>query len=587
MPVDLTISPCLITSFDTRPMQPVHRQDYRVNLFDNRYTAARTLVLCLVLVAVCYSNSIPNAFILDDILIVGANERIRHIDPLHFLFQSYWGDLNHAGIYRPLTIFTFSLEYPIWGVWASGFRITNLLLHAVNGWLVFLLARGFLGSPVAALASAVVYIVHPIQTEAVVSIVSRSELLAAGLFFTAWLAFRKGRTWVTAIIYFLAALAKESAITLPAILMLEMAVTEGGIRKVRESWRRFAVLAMTGIAYLTLRVYVLGGLGIPPSGQYLNGTLTLTERWLTSGRVFLQYFRLILAPVQIASDYDFNSIPIAGIRDWDAWLGLAVVGAAIILAVRFFKLRPAVSLGILFFFIALLPVSNWIMPIALLMAERFLYLPIFGFALLAGLMWAGIQQRGPRRLIMGGFVTFSALLCISHNYIWQDTLTFHQNAVRVVPSNARARFGYGYALLRLDKVPEAKEQFEAGLRIMPANPALLAGLASATMRLDGNCSRARPMLTRALTAEPGQWHSLWVLGDCFRMEGRIEQAEQSYRLAVRNSEFPDARLLFSWAGILEGMGETKAALAAYERAALIDPEDRAIRMRISQLTRSN
>src|SRR5262245_10682147 len=262
MPVDLTISPCLITSFDTRPMQPVHRQDYRVNLFDNRYTAARTLVLCLVLVAVCYSNSIPNAFILDDILIVGANERIRHIDPLHFLFQSYWGDLNHAGIYRPLTIFTFSLEYPIWRVWAPGFRITNLLLHALNGWLVFLLARSLLGSPAAALASAVVYLVHPIQTEAVVSIVGRSELLAAGFFFAAWLMFRQGRIWWSALLYFLAVLSKESAITFPAAVMLEVALTQGGVRKVMDSWRRFAVLAGTGIAYLGLRFYVLGGLGI-------------------------------------------------------------------------------------------------------------------------------------------------------------------------------------------------------------------------------------------------------------------------------------------------------------------------------------
>src|SRR5262247_2565125 len=212
-------------------------------MFDNRYTATRTLLLCLLLVAVCYANSIPNAFILDDILIVGGNERIRHIDPLHFLFQSYWGDLNHAGIYRPLTIFTFSLEYPIWGVWASGFRITNLLLHAINGWLIFLLARGLLGSPAAALASAVVYVVHPVQTEAVVSIVGRSELLAAGLFFSAWLAFRKGRTWLAALAYFLAVLAKESAITFPAIAMIEMALTSGGIQKVMNSWRRFAVLA--------------------------------------------------------------------------------------------------------------------------------------------------------------------------------------------------------------------------------------------------------------------------------------------------------------------------------------------------------
>src|SRR5207237_6071780 len=132
-------------------------------------------------------------------------------------------------------------------------------------------------------------------------------------------------------------------------------------------------------------------LGVPPTGQYLNGTLTLLERWMTSGRVFLQYLHLLLAPGQIASDYDFNSIPVAGLRDWDAWLGLALAAGCIIVAARFAKTRPAVSLGILFFFVTLLPVSNWILPIALLMAERFLYTPAFGFALLVGMGWAGIR----------------------------------------------------------------------------------------------------------------------------------------------------------------------------------------------------
>ena len=571
-----------------------------MNLFNNGHTTTRVLVLCLLLVAVCYANSITNAFILDDILIVGANERIRHIEPVQFLFQSYWGDLNHAGIYRPLTIFSFSLEYPIWGVWAPGFRITNLLLHAVNGWLVFLLARGLLGSPAAALASAAVYLIHPVQTEAVVSIVGRSELLAAGLFFSAWLAFRKRRTWLAAVAYFLAALAKESAITLPAIVILELALSQAGsevsmggnvsrwqlaIRNIVESWRRLAVLAITGVAYLGLRFYVLGGLGIPASGQYLHGTLTLFQRWMTSGRVFLEYCKLLLAPVEIASDYDFNSIPVAGLADWDAWLGLALVAATVILAVRVAKLRPTVSFGVLFFFIALLPVSNWIMPIALMMAERFLYIPMFGFALLAGALWAGIQDRGPRHLIAGGFVIIAALLCIGHNYIWQDTLTFHRNAVRVVPNNARARLGYGFALLRVDKVPEAKEQFEAGLRILPNSAPLLAGLASATMRIDGNCERVRPLVAQALTNDTRQWHSLWVLGDCFMMEGKIEQAEKSYRLAIQNTDFPDAQLLFSWARILEARGNTPTALATYERAALIDPTDEGIKMKIRQLTR--
>ena len=87
--------------------------------------------------------------------------------------------------------------------------------------------------------------------------------------------------------------------------------------------------------------------------------------------------------------------------------------------------------------------------------------------------------------------------------------------------------------------------------------------------------------------DPGQWHSLWVLGDCFLMEGKTEQAEQSYRLAIHNSEFPDAKLLFSWARILESMGKTSTAVAAYERAALIDPTDESIKMKLQQLARSN
>src|SRR5215470_16094079 len=99
---DSTTIQRLITSFDIPPIRLGRPRDYRVNLFDKQVTKTRALIICAVLVAVCYANSIQNAFILDDILIVAANERIRHIEPFHFLLQSYWGDLTHQGIYRPL-----------------------------------------------------------------------------------------------------------------------------------------------------------------------------------------------------------------------------------------------------------------------------------------------------------------------------------------------------------------------------------------------------------------------------------------------------------------------------------------------------
>jgi hypothetical protein len=291
-------------------------QGSQANRFDNFRTSVYTLLFCLVVVAVLYANSITNAFILDDVLIVAANERIRSVQPIQFLFQPYWQDQEHAGIYRPLTIFSFSVEYSIWKAWAPGFRLSNLLLHALNGWLVFLIVRGLLGSPLAAWASAAVYIVHPVQTEAVVSIVGRSELLAAALFFTAWLAFRQQRTGWACLAYFLAALAKESAITFPAVAALDMALGSAGIRKTVQSWKRFSALAACGVTYLALRFYVLGGLGIPASGQYLQGAWTAGQRLLTSGRVFLEYLRLLIAPVRVTGDYDFNSIPLATIRDW-------------------------------------------------------------------------------------------------------------------------------------------------------------------------------------------------------------------------------------------------------------------------------
>ena len=558
-----------------------------MNLSDSRITPARALVICTVLVAVCYVNALPNAFILDDVLIVAGNEHIRHIAPFQLLLQSYWGDLNHAGIYRPLTIFSFSLEYPIWHLWAPGFRLVNLSLHTLNGWLVFLLVSGLLESPAAALAAAVVYVIHPMQTEAVVSIVGRSELLAATFFFTAWLAFRKGPTGLAALAYVLAVLSKESAITFPAIAMVDVALSSGGIKKVVESWRRFAVLAACGIAYLALRFHVLGGLGVPPSGQYLGGAMTLTQRWITSGRVFIQYLRLLIAPVRVTGDYDFNSIPVATLRDWDAWLGLILVAALLGTAVWFAKKKPAITMGILFFFVALLPVSNWIMPIALLMAERFLYTPAFWFALLAGMAWAGIRDKGQKRVVAAGVVAVAIPLCISHNYIWQDTLTFHENAVRVLPQNARARLGYGFALLRLDKTAEAKVQFETGLKIKPGSAPLLAGLARTMLRIDGRCDRVRPLLVQAFAAEAGQWQSLWLLGDCFSMEGKTEQAEHSYRMAIENSEFPDVKLLVLWARTLEALGKTPAARAAYQRAAQIDPTDEGIKAKIRQLAQSN
>src|SRR5207245_2566097 len=118
----------------------------------------------------------------------------------------------------PLTIFSFSLEYPLWRRWPGGYRLTNLLLHALNGFLLFILARALLRSVPAAWAASALYLAHPVHTEPVVGIAGRSELLAAMFFLLAWICFRRRRMVFCVAAFLLGLLSKENAIAFPSVI---------------------------------------------------------------------------------------------------------------------------------------------------------------------------------------------------------------------------------------------------------------------------------------------------------------------------------------------------------------------------------
>jgi tetratricopeptide (TPR) repeat protein len=539
-------------------------------------------IFSLLVVAVCFANSLPNDFILDDYGIVAVNPAIRTISPIHLLVTPYWGEKSGAGIYRPLTLFSFALEYPLWHRWAPGYRLVNLLLHAINGLLVFVLARELLQSFPAAWAASALYLVHPVHTEAVVGITGRGELLAAMFFLLAWLLFRKKRIVLCSIAFFFSLLSKENAIAFPLVIAIDTWISEGSFKRLLSHWKRFVPIAVSGAVYLSLRLWALGTMLVPADAQYFNGRWTLSERELTSGRAFLNYFRLLLAPVTVTGDYDFNSIPIAHAWDWDAWIGLLLVVLTIVFALRMARRQPGVALGILFFYSALLPVSNWIVPTSLIMAERHLYLPSLGICLLGAAIWVTIPNLQVKKILAVGVMTVACILCIAHNYIWRDNLSFYGNIVRVFPDNIRGRQGYGVAFLESGRPVEASAQFEAGLRIM-RTPPLLVGLAAARMTLDGGCTQARPLLDEALRIRPADHFGRWLSADCFQSEGDLTKAEETFRRAITDAQFPDPRLLFDWGLSLERLGRMDEALEAYRRAARLDPDDLSLKQSVARL----
>src|SRR5262249_2678812 len=250
--------------------------------------------------------------------------------------------------------------------------------------------------------------------------------------------------------------------------------------------------------------------------------------------------------------------------DWDAWCGVAAVAACILTGIVLARKYPPISFAILFFFVALLPVSNWIMPIGVLMAERFLYIPVLSLALLSGIAWKALSNDRQKYLLGTGVLITATLLCISHNWVWQNDFTFFKNMVRVTPDNLSARNGYGLVLQNKGNLDQAKEQFEAGLRIDPNSPVLLSSLAGLLMQMDsGHCEKARPLLDRALNAQPNYWQSSWFLANCYALKGERKNADALYRRAVENAPFPDPNLLFSWGTTLEGLGKADLAINVY------------------------
>lgn len=493
--------------------------------------------LILLLAAGCYLNTLGNELVLDDRTVVGDPALNNPRAVLRWFASPYWrspGTFAPAPdrplLYRPLATVTFAVDRAWSGDRPLGYHVTNLVLHAAASLTLLLLLVVLLGAGPVPFAAAALFACHPVHTEAVAGIAYRPEVLATFLGLLSLLLYAAAALpprllapsgpdplpaaprrstpglFAAALVLLLALLAKESAIAVPLLLAgLEFFALRRALPAVEspaappaQPWRpmvaRLAVLAAVVALYFALRVHALGVFGAGPGAAiFENRSIPPANRVATLLRVGADYLRLLLVPFRLAADYPENTERSALLHGLDEPVvvacGLAVL-MALVAPLALSRRRPDVAFFGLWVFAALLPASNLLVPLAVVKAERLLYLPSAGACVLLAIGLVRLTEipraRWAARVAYSlgavAVVAFAALTVL-RNREWRDPVTLFSTLVAVQPANPRAELWLGQAYAERHDDDAAVRHLDRAAQLAPdwGEPRLARGIVFAAL----------------------------------------------------------------------------------------------------------
>jgi protein O-mannosyl-transferase len=473
-------------------------------------------------------TSVANGFAFDDRPLIELNPSVHSLKHALALFTgSYWPANAHAGLYRPLTSVSFAIQWAIGGGTPLVFHIVSILLYAVCCVLAWRLIRQLTSSTAAWIAAAV-FAVHPVHVEAVGNVVGQAELLAAVAVLGALLIYVRdasanrttiGGVALLAALYAAGMLSKESAVVLPALLIIvdihQWPRTRSGERRgslgahVRAVRPMYLVLIAVGLAVVWARMAVLGDTDVAPNTALAN--LSFMQRAATMLGVVPEWLRLFVWPNRLIPVYSPPYIHIATDFDARAALGVTILVAAAGIAVAASRRGHAIALGLEWLAITLLPVSNLVVVTGLLLAERTLFLPSVGFAMVAGTAGQWIYTRASsgrwRPALEFAFAAVIAAALVRsavHQRVWANDGRLITAAITAAPNSYQLDAMYADYALQNQNPSAAEQWLKRAIALYPSDPASFVSLGQLYVQT-GHFDGALLAFTDAMRLD--QWNS--------------------------------------------------------------------------------
>jgi protein O-mannosyl-transferase len=496
------------------------------------------------------------------------------------------------GHWIPVTWLTFGVDHALWGMNAFGYHLTNVLLHAANAALFYLLARrllrlGLTAAPawaitLGAIVSALFFAVHPLRVESVVWITERRDVLSALFYLLTVLAYLKAcatdgaprRRWLVVSLgaYTLGLLSKSLIMSLPLVLLV---LDVYPLRRARGNWRRVLVekLPYLGLAVAAAVVSVL--VVIAKVG------LTSAAAYPPSARAAMALYSLVfyvwktVLPLGLAPMYELPArVGLTSPRFMVA--ALVAVGVSVGLLVARRSWPAALAVWLVYGF-TLAPVSGIVHNGPQLVADRYSYLSCLGFALLVGAAVAAVASAGtiarPLRggvvLVGVGWIIGLAVLTSEQLPVWRDTEEVWRHSLEVDPDCAFCHGQWGALLGSRGELGQAILHFErvVALRLDSVRPRGNLGLA---LLKAARPAEAAAQFERMLAAEPGDAETRTRLGLALARQGKLAEARGEFERASRDNPRHVGALLNLGLSLIE-LRRPAEAVPYLERAAALDP----------------
>lgn len=489
---------------------------------------------------------------------------------------------NVAGNWHPITILSHMLDCSFFGLNPAGHHVINLLLHIANVLLLFLLLWSSTRRLWPSALVAALFAIHPLHVESVAWIAERKDVLSGFFFFLTLLAYvgyvrAKGEKagalsassnrlvrhpsllYGLALVSFaLGLMSKPMLVTVPCVLLLldywplgrwqpavlqpqakrkrvenhvmPVRVSDGGQfgRLFLEKVPFFLLSAASSV--ITVIAQRQGGAVVPFQ------VLPFEARLQNAAVAYLVYLEKMVWPVNLAV---FYPCPMQGWPVWRTALGVLIVLAASVLAIRLWQRRtmPFVTVGWFWFAGTLVPVLGLIQVGAQAYADRYTYLPLIGCFILvawtAAHVAANYREQAPRLWPLAGIVLIALALCTRAQVAyWRNSVALFERCLAATKDNFVAHSNLAVVLSGEGKFDEAKTHCLEALRIYPQSTVAMGNLA-AVLAMQGDYDGAKARLAQAVQLEPDSAGSYGKIALGLSLHGKLKEAVVFYREYLR------------------------------------------------------